>query len=260
MSTLKKIAVLSMLVVMILAFIIPASLADSVGKVATGVGDKSIANSGLSKTGIGAGAIPALGAGVGGIGAPAAAGFGAFGGYGWPFNWGFAPFGVGCFPFNWGIGGGFSPFGLLNWGHFSPCFGGCGGFPFSPGFLGCCQGLPFILGSPLGCPPVLGWDVSPWAFGVQSCTRSLPLYFGAHGFGFPFSIGNFRIGLTPTLQGLPFILGSELGCAPVLGWDMSSWAFGVQSCTRSLPLYFGAHGFGFPFSIGNFRIGMTPCL
>ena len=247
MSTLKKLAVLSMLVVMIIAFIIPASLADSVGKVSTGVDAKGVATSGLSKTGLGAGAIPALG---GGIAAPA--GFGAFGGFGFPFNWGFAPFGVGCFPFNWGIGGGFTPFGLIN-----------SGFPFSPGFgrmLGTCQGLPFILGSQLGCSPVLGWDMSSWAFGLGSCTRSLPLYFGAHGFGFPFTIGNYRIGLTPCLQGLPFILGSQLGCSPVLGWDMSSWAFGLGSCTRSLPLYFGAHGFGFPFTIGNYRIGLTPCL
>jgi hypothetical protein len=251
MSTLKKIAVLSMLVVMIIAFNIPASLADSVGTVGAGAGAKAVANAGLSKGGIGAGPI---GGGLG-IGAPA--GFGAFGGFGFPFNWGFAPYGVGCFPFNWGIGGGFSPFGLLSWNHFSPGFGS---FPLSPGFLGCCQGLPFILGSQLGCNPVLGWDMSSWAFGLQSCTRSLPLYFGAHGFGFPFTIGNYRIGMTPCLQGLPFILGSQLGCNPVLGWDMSSWAFGLQSCTRSLPLYFGAHGFGFPFTIGNYRIGMTPCL
>ena len=65
MSTLKKLAVLSMLVVMIIAFIIPASLADSVGKVSTGVDAKGVATSGLSKTGLGAGAIPALGGGIG---------------------------------------------------------------------------------------------------------------------------------------------------------------------------------------------------
>jgi hypothetical protein len=59
-------------------------------------------------------------------------------------------------------------------------------------------------------------------------------------------------------QGVPFILGSPLGASPVLGWDMSSWAFGLQSCVKSLPLYFGAHGFGFPFTLGNYRIGMIP--
>ncbi len=165
-----------------------------------------------------------------------------------------------------------------------------------------CQPLPFILGSETGGCPVLGWDVSPWAFGVQSCVRSLPLYFGAHGFGFPKSLGNWRFGLIPSCccdapcpipaclpaipaipaitggipkaanagglakglskaavaQPLPFILGSETGGCPVLGWDVSPWAFGVQSCVRSLPLYFGAHGFGFPKSLGNWRFGLIP--
>jgi hypothetical protein len=156
------------------------------------------------------------------------------------------------------------------------------------------QGVPFILGSPLGASPVLGWDMSSWAFGLQSCVKSLPLYFGAHGFGFPFTLGNYRIGMIPACgpvpaclpglpaalpaiganaplggiakgiakasvdQGVPFILGSPLGASPVLGWDMSSWAFGLQSCVKSLPLYFGAHGFGFPFTLGNYRIGMIP--
>ena len=59
-------------------------------------------------------------------------------------------------------------------------------------------------------------------------------------------------------QPLPFILGSETGGCPVLGWDVSPWAFGVQSCVRSLPLYFGAHGFGFPKSLGNWRFGLIP--
>ncbi len=66
------------------------------------------------------------------------------------------------------------------------------------GGFGIYQGIPFILGGEIGGPPVLGWDVSPWAFGVQSCVRSLPLYFGAHGFGFPFTLGNYRIGVIPS--------------------------------------------------------------
>jgi hypothetical protein len=61
------------------------------------------------------------------------------------------------------------------------------------------QSVPFIIGSELGGPPVLGWDVSPWAFGLQSCVRSLPLYFNAHGFGFPKSLGNWRFALIPPL-------------------------------------------------------------
>jgi len=172
--SIRKIAVLSMLVVMLIATNIPAS-AQIVGA----AGISSTAVSSFSAT---------------------SAGFGAFGGFGWPFNWGFAPWGIGCWPFNWALGGGWGPFSLFGWNHFSPCFGGCNGFPFSPGFLGCgcCQSLPFILGSPLGCSPVLGWDASPWAFGLQSCVRSLPLYFGAHGFGFPFTLGNYRIGLIPS--------------------------------------------------------------
>ena len=64
--------------------------------------------------------------------------------------------------------------------------------------FGICQGIPFILGSETGGCPVLGWDVAPWAFGMQSCVRSLPMYFGAHGFGFPFTLGNYRIGLIPS--------------------------------------------------------------
>ena len=279
----KKLAVLSMLVVMLIAFNIPAS-AQIIGGA--------------------------------GISAVSASSFGAFGGCGFPFNWGFSPFGIGCFPFNWGLGGGWGPFPLLGWNKFSPCFwGSCGRFPFSPCFMGCYQPLSFILGSETGCRPVLGWDVSPWAFGLQSCVRSLPLYFGAHGFGFPKSLGNWRIGLIPscgcagpipipaalpcgpigvnaplsanapmaanapiavnapiasiqkavgglatltTAQPLSFILGSETGCRPCRGWDVSPWAFGLQSCVRSLPLYFGAHGFGFPLSLGNYRIGLIP--
>ena len=66
------------------------------------------------------------------------------------------------------------------------------------GGLGIYQGIPSNLGGEIGGPPVLGWDVAPWAFGVQSCVRSLPLYFGAHGFGFPFTLGNYRIGVIPS--------------------------------------------------------------
>src|SRR5271157_599747 len=297
MSKFRKLAVLSMLVVMLMAISIPASLAQGIVKVGANAAAPLTAN---------AGGAPIAGA----IGAPLAApigggGFGAFGGFGYPFNWGFSPYGVGTFPFNWGLGGGWGPFPFLAWNKFSPGFFGCSGhFPFSPCFMGCYQPLPFILGKELGGCPVLGWDVSPWAFGLQSCVRSLPLYFNAHGFGFPKSLGNWRFGLMPTcdipcpcpaiipaapcsganLPAVPaiaganaaniaggltkaavnvplsFILGKESGGCPVLGWDVSPWAFGLQSCVRSLPLYFNAHGFGFPMTLGNYRIGFTPCI
>ncbi|WP_193763060.1 hypothetical protein [Methanocella paludicola] len=314
--SIRKIAVLSMLVVLLIASSVSASAA-----VIGGGGISATSASTFAATSTGFSSFGGFGSGFG-------SGFGAFGGFGFPFNCGFVPFGVGAFPFNWALGGGFGPFPLFGWGRFSPgFFGTCGGsFPFSPCFMGGCgltgpaalpaiganaplggiakgiakasvdQGVPFILGSPLGASPVLGWDVSSWAFGLQSCVRSLPLYFGAHGFGFPFTLGNYRIGMIPSCglpcgipapaclpaalpaiganaplggiakgiakasvdQGVPFILGSPLGASPVLGWDVSSWAFGLQSCVRSLPLYFGAHGFGFPFTLGNYRIGMIP--
>jgi len=176
--SIRKLAVLSMLVVMLIASNIPASAA-----VVGGAGITTAAASTFSATSMG---------------------FGAFGGFGYPFNWGYAPYGVGCWPFNWALGGGWGPFPLLAWNKFSPGFFGCcgGKFPFSPCFMGCYQALPFILGSSRGCSPVLGWDASPWAFGLQSCVRSLPLYFNAHGFGFPFTLGNYRIGFTPYC-GLP---------------------------------------------------------
>jgi hypothetical protein len=66
----------------------------------------------------------------------------------------------------------------------------------SPVALG--QSMPFILGSELGGPPVLGFSMAPWAFGTQSCVTRLPLYFGAHGFGFPISLGSYRIGFIPS--------------------------------------------------------------
>jgi hypothetical protein len=256
-----------MLVVMLLVFNIPAS-AQVVGT-----------------AGVAAAASSTI--------AASSTGFGAFGGFGFPFNWGFAPFGVGCWPFNWALGGGWGPFPFLGWNRFSPGFFGITGrFPFSPCFMGGCgmyQAVPFITGCEVGGPPVLGWDVSPWAFGLQSCVRSLPLYFNAHGFGFPKSLGNWRFSLVPPLcappipaiapianaplgglskgimkaavdQAVPFITGCEVGGPPVLGWDVSPWAFGLQSCVRSLPLYFNAHGFGFPKSLGNWRFSLVPPL
>jgi hypothetical protein len=66
----------------------------------------------------------------------------------------------------------------------------------SPVSLG--QSMPFILGSELGGPPVFGLGMAPWAFGTQSCVTKLPLYFGAHGFGFPISLGCYRIGFIPS--------------------------------------------------------------
>jgi hypothetical protein len=190
----KRLAVLTMLVVMLLVLSIPAS-AQVVGKAgATAAATTTIAAS--------------------------SAGFGPFGGFGYPFNWGFTPYGVGCWPFNWAIGGGWGPFPFLSWNKFSPGFFGItGSFPFSPCFLGGCGGcgiyeaVPFIIGSEGGNCPVLGWDVSPWAFGLQSCVRSLPLYFNAHGFGFPKSLGNWRFALIPPLCAPP--LPAIAPCAPL---------------------------------------------
>jgi len=75
----------------------------------------------------------------------------------------------------------------------------------SPASIG--KSMPFILGSELGGPPILGWNMAPWAFGTQSCVTSLPLYFGAHGYGFPMSLGSYRIGFIPSC-GVPM-------CGPV---------------------------------------------
>ncbi len=209
----KRLAVLTMLVVILLVFNIPAS-AQVVGS--AGVTAASSSTFAASSTSFGA---------FGGFGG--FSGFGGFGGFAFPFNWGFVPFGVGPWPFNWALGGGVGPFPLLGWNRFSPgCFGtiGCGLGGLAPnaapianaplGGIGkglaktaVAQALPFITGSPLGGAPVLGWDVSPWAFGLQSCVRSLPLYFGAYGFGFPFSLGNWRVSLIPPLCAPP--------CAPL---------------------------------------------
>ncbi len=145
MSSIKKLAVLSMLAVALIAFCMPASAA-----IGAGVGASSASTAGISaassvsatSAGIGLGGIGLGGIGLGGIGL---GGFGAFGGFGFPFNWGFSQLGIGAFPFNWGLGAGLGPFGL-GWNQFSPGFG-AGSF-FSPCFLGStCQALPFILGN-----------------------------------------------------------------------------------------------------------------
>jgi hypothetical protein len=62
----------------------------------------------------------------------------------------------------------------------------------------CYQPIPFILGGAFAGPPALGWSMPPWAFGQQCHVTGLPLYFNAHGFGFPMTLGNFRIGLIPS--------------------------------------------------------------
>lgn len=160
MSIIKKLAVLSMLVVALVAFNMPASAQ--------------------------------IGAGIAAASSTTAAGFGAFGGFGFPFNWGFSQLGIGGFPFNWGLGAGFGPMGL-GWNHFSPGFG-CGNF-FSPCFL---QPLPFILGTAGPCAGP-GFGVTPWAFGLGGCQRSMPLYFGAHGFGFPFTFPGWGASLLPCI-------------------------------------------------------------
>ncbi|MCD1293902.1 hypothetical protein CUJ83_02680 [Methanocella sp. CWC-04] len=261
MSTLKKSAVLTMLVVLLIAFNIPASAQT------TGISSSNVAQTQAvaATSAVSTAAAPIAAPAAAPIAAPiaattAAAGFGPFGGAYFPFNWGFAPFGVGCFPFNYALGGGLSPFGLC-WNKFSPCFGtGCGGF-FSPCFLGGCgAGLsylaaPFILGT--GSVGGFGWALSPWAFGLGGCTKSAPLYFGSHGFGFPFTIGCGRVAFTPAIcAAAPFILGT--GSVGGFGWALSPWAFGLGGCTKSAPLYFGSHGFGFPFTIGCGRVAFTP--
>ena len=189
MSTIKKLAVLSMLVVAIIAFNIPASAAIGAG-IGAGIGTRVGTAAGISSvSSISAGAA---GIGIGGIGG----GFGAFGGFGFPFNWGFSQLGIGCFPFNWGLGAGLGPLGL-GWNHFTPGFGSANFF--SPCFAGCtCQALPFITGKELACPLGPGFGVTPWAFGLGGCVRSMPLFFGAHGFGFPFSLGGFGASLLPS--------------------------------------------------------------
>jgi hypothetical protein len=179
MSSIKKFAVLSMLVVVLIAFNMPASAAIGIGSATAATTAASSLTSAVSST-------------------ATAAGFGAFGGFGFPFNWGFSRFGIGAFPFNWGLGAGLGTFGL-GWHQFSPCFG-AGSF-FSPCFLGglgCFQGLPFIMGTMGGCAGP-GFGVAPWAFGLGGCTQSAPLYFGAHGFGFPFTFPGFGVSLIPPI-------------------------------------------------------------
>jgi len=73
-----------------------------------------------------------------------------------------------------------------------------GALSFSLNLLGCYQPIPFILGGEITGPLILGWNMPPWAFGSQCDVSSLPLYFNAHGFGFPMTLGNFRIGLMPS--------------------------------------------------------------
>ncbi|WP_424357430.1 hypothetical protein [Methanocella sp. MCL-LM] len=256
MSSIKKFAVLSMLVVVLFAFNVPASAQIGIGSATAATTAASSLTSAFSST-------------------ATAAGFGAFGGFGFPFNWGFSRFGIGGFPFNWGLGAGLGTFGL-GWNQFSPCFG-TGSF-FSPCFLGtgCFQGLPFILGSPGGCVGP-GFGVTPWMFGLGGCTKSAPLFFGAHGFGFPFTLGGIAASLIPPVcappipaalpaclpaatavcQGLPFILGSAGGCVGP-GFGVTPWMFGLGGCTNSAPLFFGAHGFGFPFTLGGIATSLIP--
>jgi hypothetical protein len=159
-----------MLVVIVLAFNMPAS-----AQIGAGIG------AGIAST-------SSFSAAAGGIG------IGGFGGFGFPFNWGIGSLGIGGFPFNWGLGAGFGSFGL-GWNKFSPGFG-LGSF-FSPGFLSTWQYLPFITGQELVPPLGPGFGVTPWAFGLGATVRSLPLFFGAHGFGFPFTLGGFGASLAP---------------------------------------------------------------
>ncbi|OPY30151.1 MAG: hypothetical protein A4E28_00396 [Methanocella sp. PtaU1.Bin125] len=190
MSSIKKLAVLSMLAVVLIAFCMPASAV-----IGAGVGASSVSTAGISA----ASSVSATAAGIG-LGGVGLGGVGAFGGFGFPFNWGFSQFGIGAFPFNWGLGAGLGPFGL-GWNQFSPCFGS-GSF-FSPCFLGStCQALPFITGKPGFCAGP-GFGITPWAFGLGGCTRSMPLFFGAHGFGFPFTLGAWGASLIPPVPVLP---------------------------------------------------------
>jgi hypothetical protein len=76
---------------------------------------------------------------------------------------------------------------------------GAGTLSLSLNFLVCYQSYPFMLGGEIAGPPMLGWNMPTWAFGSQCDVASLPLYFNAHGFGFPMTLGNFRIGLVPSV-------------------------------------------------------------
>jgi hypothetical protein len=238
MSTLKKLAVLSILIVSLVAFSLPASAADApvmagannnvapadaakpaaADATAPAAAPVDTAAMPAATTGMPVGTTAApLGSATSGLSAIpntvlpggaiagtaiGGAGFGPFGGIGFPFNLGYNQFGIGAYPFNWGLGGGWGPLGM-NFKQFSPCFGGgCGGGFFSPCFLGGCgmlQAVPFITGCGLGGVAGPGWQLAPWAFGLGGCQQAAPLYFGAHGFGFPFTIGNIGWSLVPPI-------------------------------------------------------------
>ena len=74
-----------------------------------------------------------------------------------------------------------------------------GMFSLSLNLFGFYQPIPFLLGGEIACPPMLGWNACPWAFNSPCDVPSLPLYFNAHGFGFPMTLGNIRIGLIPSI-------------------------------------------------------------
>jgi hypothetical protein len=76
---------------------------------------------------------------------------------------------------------------------------GIGAVSFDVNSLACYQSYPFLLGGEIAGPPMVGWGMSAWAFSSPCDVPSLPLYFNAHGFGFPMSLGNFRIGLMPAI-------------------------------------------------------------
>ncbi len=66
--------------------------------------------------------------------------------------------------------------------------------PGSPGFY---RPIPLMPGGVIAGPPDMGWNMPRWAISSPGCSASPPLFFNAHGFGFPMSIGNYRIGLVP---------------------------------------------------------------
>ncbi len=70
---------------------------------------------------------------------------------------------------------------------------------FDAGKLAFFLSYPFMLGGEISGPPLLGWNMAPWAFGSQCDVASLPLYFNAHGFGFPMTLGNYRISFIPSI-------------------------------------------------------------
>ncbi len=64
---------------------------------------------------------------------------------------------------------------------------------------GCYQSMPFLLGSGIAGPPGIAYSMPSWAPEPPCYVPSLPLYFNAHGWGFPLTLGNARIGLIPTI-------------------------------------------------------------